>query len=141
MTRTIGTQRTQRGFTLVELVVVVLVLGIIASVAAPKLFDTSGDARASATIHSLKVVRDAIELHRTQVGTYPNGQTEAAFKTNLVPYLSGPFPANKLSAAPSNSSIGVENTTNSLAGSAEFDWKYSPATGEFIISTAGYSQL
>ena len=39
------TKKRRGGFTLIELVVVVLVLGIIASVAAPKMFDTANDAR------------------------------------------------------------------------------------------------
>ena len=51
---------------MIELVVVVLVMGILAAVAAPKMFDTATNAKVNATRQSLVVVRDAIELYKAQ---------------------------------------------------------------------------
>ncbi len=64
-------KRKRRAFSLVELVVVVLILGIIAAVAAPKMFDVASDARQNSTKTSLFVLRDAIELYKAQNGNYP----------------------------------------------------------------------
>ena len=41
-------KRSQQGFTLIELVMVIVILGVLAAVAVPKFVDLSGDARAAA---------------------------------------------------------------------------------------------
>jgi prepilin-type N-terminal cleavage/methylation domain-containing protein len=42
-------KQTQAGFTLVELVIVIIILGLLAAVAVPKFIDLSSDARTAAT--------------------------------------------------------------------------------------------
>ena len=58
----------RNGFTLIELVVVIMILGILAAVAAPKLLNTSATAIDNGLKQTLAVVRDAIELFVAENG-------------------------------------------------------------------------
>ena len=133
----------RKGFTLVELVVVILVLGIIAAIAAPKMFDTADDARTNSAISSVVIIRDAIELYRAQNGEFPgNAGTEADFKADMTAFLKGPFPLNPLTAATGTErSVKVETAGTALTASGAEDWKYDNTTGDFIINTTGFDQF
>lgn len=121
-------------FSLVELVVVVLIIGILAAVAAPRMFNTAGDARDNATRASLAVIRDSIELYRSQNGKYPPAST---FATELKPFINGQFPRVQATSVPSgnqNNTV-VANTGNPIttpAGTA--GWAYNETTGEFVVN-------
>src|SRR6188508_418004 len=86
----VKTNRVRKGFSLVELVVVILIMGILAAVAAPKMFDKANEARTNGTKQSLATLRDAIELYRAANGEYPASATNLA--TDLKTYIKGPFP-------------------------------------------------
>jgi general secretion pathway protein G len=132
--------RKHKGFTLVELVVVVMILGILAAVAAPKLLKTSGAATDNGIKQSLSVVRDAIERYAAENGgELPGGTgaTEATFTAALVPYLrGGVLPASPVGAK--NNEVRVEGGTAALIGDPEATaakgWAYCSGTGQFICN-------
>ncbi len=137
--RTQKQQQRRKGFTLVELVVVVLIIGILAAAAAPKMFDTAGDARDNTAESTLSVIRDAIELYKADNGTYP-GTDEATLKAALDTYLRGSnFPACPVGAK--DDTIRVQTTGAALTVSGTQSWAYDNQTGEFIINDATYSSL
>lgn len=123
----------RRGFTLVELVIVVLVIGILASVAAPKMMNTATTARTNGTKQSLGVLRDALELYRAQNGSYP---TAATITTALQPFLSGPFPTAQVGT---NQNAAVAASTQNPIATVEsgaYGWAYNQTTGEMRVNDA-----
>jgi len=121
----------RRGFTLVELAIVVLVIGILAAVAAPKMVSTASTARSNGTKQSLAVIRDALEMYKSQNGSYP---TAANIATALQPMLSGPFPVAQVGT---NQNSAVAASTQSPIVAAEtgaYGWAYNQTTGEFRVN-------
>lgn len=118
------------GFTLVELVVVILILGILAGVAAPKMFNTSQNATENGLKQTLSIVRDAIELYAAQNGGSP--PAEANLENSLQQYIRGPFPKCPVGAPSANVAAG----TPSAGGSG---WLYDDSTGEFRCANSGLS--
>lgn len=61
----------RRGFTLVELLIVIIIIGVIAAIAIPSFASRTLAARESALRSNLKQVRGAIERFRADTGLWP----------------------------------------------------------------------
>src|SRR5437764_13888180 len=59
-------RRSKRGFTLVEILIVVIILGILAAIVIPQFTNASQDARKSNVVSQLQTLRAQIELYKLQ---------------------------------------------------------------------------
>jgi general secretion pathway protein G len=135
-------KRRNAGFTLIEILIVVVILGILAAIVIPQFTTASDAARASSLVSQLQTIRSQLELYNVQHGGgYPdladvdgNGtmwdrmlqETDAAGAI-AVGNPFGPY----LQKAPKNpfttsSSVGVLGAAVATDG-----WAYDIATGEF----------
>ena len=128
------------GFTLTELVIVVLILGVLAAIAAPRFYQTSQRATDNGLRQTLTVVRDAIAKFHSDNGSFPGaGVQEAKFKSDLAPYLRGPFPKCPVGAM--NDEVRIINSPSGISGLAApaKGWAFNRKDGQFIVNYSGLS--
>jgi general secretion pathway protein G len=139
-------KRSRKGFTLVEILIVVIILGILAAIVIPQFTQASTEARLSNLKTNLQTVRTQLLLYKTQHNeAYPDsnfstqmvlfsdisgGTATAGDSTHTFgPYLQA-VPVNPLS---NSSAIRVVtgNATAFSAPSSDAGWYYNSDTGEF----------
>ena len=67
-----ATQRRFRGFTLVELLVVLAIMATLMSIVAPRYFSSVDRAKDAALKTNLRLIRESIDKYRADTGQYPS---------------------------------------------------------------------
>lgn len=65
-------QRRQRGFTLIELIVVIVILGVLATIVVPKVMDRPDDARIAKAKQDIRALQTALDLYKLDNYNYPS---------------------------------------------------------------------
>ena len=84
--------RRQAGFTLIEIMVVVVILGILAALVVPRVLDRPDQARAVAARQDISGIMQALKLYRLDNGRYPT--TEQGLRALVERPATGQVPAN-----------------------------------------------
>ena len=84
--------RRTRGFTLVEIMVVVVILGILAVLIVPRVVGRTDEARIVAAKQDVAAIMQALKLYRLDNGRYPT--TEQGITALVTKPQSDPVPAN-----------------------------------------------
>ena len=111
---------------MIELVIVIVILGILATVAIPKFVDLTGQAKQAATKGILGGVRSAISIDYASYAASNNGNTRWPLTANLPSLMSdGKIPAN-----PTNNSTNIIEKTARATGT-DAGWYYNTTSGDF----------
>src|ERR1700754_4146610 len=62
----------QRGFSLIEIMVVVVILGILASIVVPKIINRPDEARIVKAKQDILAIQNALDLYKLDNGSYPS---------------------------------------------------------------------
>jgi general secretion pathway protein G len=146
-----------KGFTLVEILIVVIILGILAAIVIPQFTEASSEARISNLMTNLQTIRSQLLLYKTQhMELYPGavgGETAADATTTTFgeqmcqysaadgtvnatpdvdfpfgPYLQG-IPPNPITG--SRAIVVVDDVGTAFAVGDDAGWWFNRATGEF----------
>ena len=112
--------KAKKGFTLVEILIVVIILGILAAIVVPQFSNASDEAKLNSMKSNLQAVRAQIQLYYFRENVYP---TQLAFDTELAPDYLERIPDNPFSGG---------NTVNGTG-----DWLYTDADHTFKADDGG----
>jgi general secretion pathway protein G len=82
----------QAGFTLVEVMVVVVILGILAAIIVPKIMSRPEQARLVKAKQDILAIQSALDLYKLDNGTYPS--TDQGLQALVTKPTSSPTPQN-----------------------------------------------
>ena len=137
--------KAEGGFTLVEILIVVVILGILAAIVIPQFTEASTEAKESRLMTDLQSVRQQIELYKIQHNDFlPGTQGMVDFVTALIsrtdqdgvvqaapgPGIYGPY-LQKIPTNPWNMLNTVGTNGAAGAGDNTHGWEFEPATGHF----------
>ena len=126
-------QRVRHGFTLIEILIVVVILGILAAIVIPQFTDAAGEANRANLQSQLQTIRSQIELYNVQnpqdAYDLVNEPALTDFWVRLVEY-------NYLQRAPKNPLIGggTNNSTVGTGPGSAWFWAQTPGGDTWTLN-------
>ena len=135
----------RRGFSLLEMLLVVVIIGLVAAIAIPRMSRGAAGAADAALTGNLAVLRDAIDRYATEhAGTFPtaanianqltlySSSAGATSATKDTTYIYGPY-VRKAPALP----VGAKKGGSGIAAAdgASVGWIYTETTGDIKANT------
>jgi general secretion pathway protein G len=85
-------RRRSRGFTLLELMVVIVIIGVLAALIAPKILNRVGQAKVTAAQSDISTLMNALKIYKLDNGHYPS--TDQGLQALVTQPTTGNIPNN-----------------------------------------------
>ena len=131
------------GFTLIELMVVLVILGLLAGLVGPRLFGRVDSSKVQTAETQVKMFRGALQAYRLDVGRYPSTAEGLAAlirpPTEAGEFWNGPYLDDEVPPDPWNTAYRYESPADNLQGFALYSLGAdSEAGGEGVDAEVGY---
>ena len=145
--------KAKRGFTLVEILIVVVILGILAAIVVPQFTQASTEAKTNSLCSNLQSIRSQIELYKVQhndtapaLATFTEQMTETStiagvasgskVRNPATGEIYGPY-LERVPENPFNNFATLVAAADPPVATDAAGWLYNAATGEIFADTTG----
>ena len=122
-----------RGFSLIELMIVLVIIGLLAGLVGPQLMKQLDSSKVSVSETQIKMLRGALQTYRLDVGSYPStAEGLAALMSppdEVAEYWRGPYLQDELPADPWRNPYQYEAPVNNLQGFVLYSFGMDSAKG------------
>jgi len=121
----------KKGFTLIELMIVIVILGVLMGTILPRLTGAQARARDTGRIADLNTISQALETYYDDTGSYPGVAGTRyclglATETVVTPLLAGYLKGGKVPTPPSTGQVSTIDASVSGANTCEGAYLYAP---------------
>lgn len=156
-----STDRRHSGFTLIEVLIVVVIMAVLAATIIPQFSSSTEDAKASALNFNMHTMRSQVEMFKIHhLGKYPTvigdatdgwlpqltGATNTAGTVGTLgdtdfpygPYVDSEIPANPFDGKNAVTSVDLAGAKPTAVSGSAGGWQYDPKTGAIWPNSAEY---
>ncbi len=129
-----NTKRDQKGFTMIEVIIVIAIMGILAAILLPNFTSMSRKARVNADIRGIQQLQNHVDIYYTNFGEYPDDDMKTRNLTGADFKSGGVFASNFIAKEYMNGRYFESNGLRLQTVDAEIIWDCSKE--QFFLDTA-----